>query len=241
MPTNLLDAVSVPTSTPVAPHANGSAQGEAGGARQTVDAFVPGAATGPAEEHRNGSGSAPARDAEAPPFDLDALARDAVAVLFTAAAPVAPAELARVLAISADALVAVVGRLRARPPLGLQVQDAGDAISLVTDPRATPALERFLGAPPPVRLSRAALETLAIIAYRQPATRADVEAVRGVNSDSAVATLLARGLVAEVGRRDTVGRPALLGTTPDFLHYLGLSSLADLLPLRELPAPGVGI
>jgi len=69
------------------------------------------------------------------------------------------------------------------------------------------------------------------VAYRQPVTRGDIDAVRGVNSDSAVATLFARGLVVEVGRRETVGRPALIATTPDFLQYLGLSSLEQLPPL----------
>jgi segregation and condensation protein B len=116
---------------------------------------------------------------------------------------------------------------------------SGDLVHLATAPKSAPAVERFFGTPPPVRLSRAALEALAIIAYRQPVTRAEIEAVRGVNSDSAVATLLARGLVSEVGRRDTAGRPALLGTTPDFLHYLGVSHLEQLppLPAAARPAP----
>ena len=100
-------------------------------------------------------------------------------------------------------------------------------------PSVSPAVERFLGAPPPVRLSRAALESLAVIAYRQPVTRADIDFVRGVNSDTAIATLLARGLVAEVGRKETIGRPALLATTPECLQYLGLRSLADLPPLES--------
>jgi len=95
-------------------------------------------------------------------------------------------------------------------------------------------VERLLGGPVVSRLSRAALEVLAIVAYRQPVTRAEIEAVRGVNSERALETLLGRGLVAEVGRRDTVGRPVLLGTTPGFLDYLGLRSLADLPPLPEV-------
>jgi segregation and condensation protein B len=84
------------------------------------------------------------------------------------------------------------------------------------------------------RLSRAALEVLAVIAYRQPVTRAEIEAIRGVNGDRALATLLSRSLVAEVGRRDTVGRPVLFGTTLDFLEHLGLSSLDEMPPL---PSP----
>jgi segregation and condensation protein B len=92
-------------------------------------------------------------------------------------------------------------------------------------------VERFLGAPPPARLSRAALEALAIVAYRQPVTRGEIDAVRGVDSDSAVSTLLSRGLIAEVGRRETLGRPALLATTPECLQYLGIRSLDELPPL----------
>jgi hypothetical protein len=102
-------------------------------------------------------------------------------------------------------------------------------------------IERYLGAPPPVRLSRAALESLAVIAYRGPATRGEIDAIRGVNSDSAVATLLSRNLVAEVGRRETVGRPALLAITPDCLQYLGVTSLEELpgLPASEVSEPTV--
>ena len=85
-----------------------------------------------------------------------------------------------------------------------------------------------------MRLSRAALEALAVIAYKQPVTRGEIDAIRGVNSDSAVATLLGRSLVAEVGRRETVGRPALLAVTPECLQYLGLRSLDELPPLPEV-------
>jgi segregation and condensation protein B len=88
-----------------------------------------------------------------------------------------------------------------------------------------------------VRLSRAALEALAVVAYRQPVTRGDIDAVRGVNSDSAVATLLGRGLIAEIGRRETVGRPALLAVTPECLQYLGLHSLEELPALPEGAVP----
>ena len=163
------------------------------------------------------------------------LAAQLVAVLFAAAGPLACADAARVLEISSGRLEQVCGYLDEHPPLGLGLQRHADQIQLTTAPTAAPAVERYLGAPPPVRLSRAALESLAVIAYRQPVTRADIDCVRGVNSDSAVATLLARGLVAEIGRKETVGRPALLATTPECLQYLGLRSLADLPPL-EAPA-----
>jgi segregation and condensation protein B len=90
----------------------------------------------------------------------------------------------------------------------------------------------------PVRLGRAALETLAIIAYRQPVTRADVEAVRGVDADSALSSLLAKRLIKIAGRRETVGRPLVYATTPEFLEIFGLKDLAELPVLKEIgPAP----
>jgi segregation and condensation protein B len=77
------------------------------------------------------------------------------------------------------------------------------------------------------------LETLAVIAYRQPVTRAQIEQVRGVNADRAIATLLAHGLIEEVGRLDAPGRPVLFGTTFEFLEHFGLRSLAELPPLPD--------
>lgn len=116
----------------------------------------------------------------------------------------------------------------------------------VTQPEFSPWLRALVGvkARPP-RLSQAALETLAIIAYRQPVTRAEVEQVRGVNVDGTMQTLLERGLVEQSGRAEVVGRPALYSTTPLFLEYFGLRGLDDLpaadelrrLPVERPPAP----
>jgi segregation and condensation protein B len=90
----------------------------------------------------------------------------------------------------------------------------------------------------PARLGRATLETLAIVAYKQPATRADIESVRGVDADAAISTLLERRLVKIVGRKETVGRPLLYATTPEFLEAFGLNDLKDLPSLKELgPVP----
>jgi segregation and condensation protein B len=160
-----------------------------------------------------------------------ALAGDLVAVLFAAAAPLSLFDSARILDISQERLAQVCELLAHQPPTGLALQRHDDRLQLTTAAASGTVVERFLGAPPPVRLSRAALEALAVIAYRQPVTRGEIDAVRGVNSDSAVATLLGRSLVVEVGRRDSVGRPALLALTPDCLQYLGLHSLAELPPL----------
>lgn len=154
-----------------------------------------------------------------------------MAVLFVAPQPLSRSEVCHALSVDETRLRVVLGLLRQRGLPGLQVRQSGAHLQLVTAPGANGAVERLIGSPPPARLSRAALEALAVIAYKQPATRGDVDAVRGVNSDSAVGTLLARGLVTEIGRRETLGRPALLATTPDFLSYLGLAALEELPPL----------
>jgi segregation and condensation protein B len=114
---------------------------------------------------------------------------------------------------------------------GLRLQRVGNTLQLVTAPEFGPYVERFLGLESRQRLSGAALEALAIIAYKQPVTRSAVESVRGVNSDAAIASLITRGLVEEVGRAPTPGRPALLATTMRFLEHFGLSNPAELPPL----------
>jgi segregation and condensation protein B len=162
-----------------------------------------------------------------------ALAAHLVAVLFAAAGPMSSDDAARILDISAERLQDICALLDRLPPTGLALQRFEGRLQLMTAPSSAAVVERFLGSPPAVRLSRAALEALAVTVYRQPVTRGEIDVVRGVNSDSAVATLLARGLVTEVGRRETVGRPALLAVTPECLQYLGLHSLAELPPLPD--------
>jgi len=98
---------------------------------------------------------------------------------------------------------------------------------LGTRPECAPYISRLLRVQPH-RLSRAALETLAIIAYRQPVTGPEIEAIRGVSIDGVLGTLLARGLIAEAGRKQAPGRPILYETTEEFLRYLGLRDLAEL-------------
>lgn len=161
------------------------------------------------------------------------------AVLFVAERPVTVSEIARLLAVSPDAVedaVACLGALFA--DRGLTLQRQGDALQLVTHPRAAPAVQRFLGLEMSAKLSPAALETLAIVAYRQPVTRAQIEALRGVNSDGVLANLAARELVEEVGRLNAVGRPILYGTTFEFLRAFGLGQLSDLPPAGVAPALG---
>src|SRR5919199_673349 len=108
-----------------------------------------------------------------------------------------------------------------------ELRAAIEAVLFVTAPEAARAVSAYLGADR-LRVSTAALETLSVIAYRQPATRADVEAIRGVNCDQTVETLLARRLIEEVGRAERPGRPILYGTTWEFLECFGLSSIYEL-------------
>lgn len=169
--------------------------------------------------------------AAAPEPDIAALLES---ILFVASGPVSLHRLARTLDIS---LAAVRGLLRSLEDdyaqRGLRLQWSGSEVQLTTAPEAAGVVERFLGLETHSRLSQAALEVLAIIAYMQPATRPEIDEIRGVNSDGALRTLLSKGLLEEVGRRETPGRPILYGTTPDFLQYFGLVSLAELPPLAR--------
>lgn len=117
-----------------------------------------------------------------------------------------------------------------QPGRGLYVQEMAGGYVLTTRPEYAPYVEKLL-APRGKGLSHAALETLSIIAYRQPVTRAEMEGVRGVNVDRAVETLLERRLVKEMGRKESPGRPMLFGTTNEFLQYFGLNALSDLPPM----------
>lgn len=122
---------------------------------------------------------------------------------------------------------------------GIRLQRKGDKVQLVSAPEAGSKIERFLAhcvgsLEVSGRLSPAALETLSIVAYRQPVTRAQIEAIRGVQSNSVIRSLVRRGLLEEVGRAETVGRPILYGTTFEFLQQFGLQSLCDLPDWEEL-------
>ena len=155
-------------------------------------------------------------------------------VLFVASGPVSLYRLARTL----DTTEATVRSLLLSMEeeyghRGLRLQWSGNDVQLTTAPEASVVVEHFLGLEVSSRLSQAALEVLAIVAYMQPTTRPEVDDIRGVNSDAALRTLLSKGLIEEVGRMDTPGRPILYGTTPDFLQHFGLASLEELPPLAE--------
>jgi len=115
---------------------------------------------------------------------------------------------------------------------GIRLQRVSRTVQLITAPEISEDVQRFLDLEETTRLSRAALEVLAIIAYQEPVTRPQIDAVRGVNSDSVLRTLLRHGLVDEVGRTDGPGRPFIYATTSDFLNHFGLTSTAELPPLN---------
>lgn len=155
-------------------------------------------------------------------------------LLFVADQPVTARQLANALETEKTAVEEALSALDeayVREEHGLRLQHKGDRVQLVTAPEAAPHIQRFLGLELSRPLSQAALEALSIVAYQQPVTRAQVEAIRGVNSDSVLRTLVGRGLVEGVRRLEQVGRPILYGTTFEFLQQFGLRSLGELPPL----------
>lgn len=156
------------------------------------------------------------------------------AVLFVADQPADVGLIARSLNAPKEEVVQAIEQLAEQcRDRGVRVQRTGDLVQLVSAPETAAYVERFLGMEHP-RLTDASLETLAIIAYRQPITRAGIEAVRGVDCDGPIRTLLARELIEEVGRAPVIGRPTLFGTTVRFLEYFGLEKPDDLPPLPLL-------
>ena len=154
------------------------------------------------------------------------------ALLFVAERPLSRREIAALAGTDRETVDARLGdlevSLRGR---GIRLVLSGDRVELVTAPEAGALIARYVGADA-VRLSPASLETLAIVAYRQPVTRSAIERIRGVDSDYTVRTLLHRRLVVELGRSDAPGRPFLYGTGFDFLERFGLTSLDELPPLE---------
>ena len=165
------------------------------------------------------------------------LLRDLEALLFVSDEPVTSVGLAQALEIDrreVDDLCEELARSYETEGAGIVLRNVAGGWRLSTHPDASPVVERYVLASRHTRLTKAALETLSIIAYKQPVTRHQVSSIRGVNSDGVLRALVDRGLVAEVGREEGPGRPMLYGTTPEFLERLGLPSLVDLPPLAPL-------
>jgi len=157
-------------------------------------------------------------------------------VLFVSGRPLECAELRKLLDIDEATLIEGLQGLAQQlesQGRGIRLQRLGTQVQLVTAPENARYVAALLGLPMTARLTTAAMETLAVIGYRQPITREQIEAVRGVNSDRALASLVQHGLVVEIGRAQTVGRPALFATTVEFLQQFGLTSL------QQLPRPEI--
>ena len=181
--------------------------------------------------------AAPPADSIADDHELD-LSAKIEALLFVASEPASVEQLAQVLHASEgaveEALEGLVARYQER---GLRVQRIHHQVQFVTAPEASADVQHFLGLDASTRLSTAALEALALVAYRQPITRAQIEATRGVNCDGVLRTLLSHGLIAPIGRLEQAGRPIIYGTTFEFLQYFGLTDLSQLPSLEALASP----
>ena len=164
-------------------------------------------------------------------LDTQHIAAAIESLLFVSGRPLQCAELRKLLDIDDERLASSLQMLAdalESQGRGIRLQRLGEQLQLVTAPQNARYVAALLGLPMTARLTTAALETLAAVAYRQPVTRAQIESIRGVNSDRALLSLIQHGLVAEVGRAPTLGRPALFATTAEFLQQFGLTSLQQL-------------
>jgi segregation and condensation protein B len=165
--------------------------------------------------------------------------RTVEALLFASEAPLSAAELARAdPALDEEIVERLIGELRAEyesEGRAFDIFEVAGGYQILTRPEFAPILDRFHTVPVSSRLSAPALETLAIIAYRQPVGRAEIEEIRGVGAGGVLRTLQERGIIDVIGRAETLGRPLLYGTTPAFLSHFGFRSLADLPRPDELP------
>lgn len=156
------------------------------------------------------------------------------AILFVAGEPVAVADLAQALEVSEMEIMHAVEALeRECERRGVTVHRYGDHLRMETRPEYAPYVERLLQPVQRQTLSQTAMETLAVIAYRQPVTKGEVEQVRGVKCDYSVQSLLHKGLIREAGRKEALGRPILYATTDRFLEHFGISDIRELPPLPD--------
>ncbi len=156
------------------------------------------------------------------------------ALLLVATEPPTIDELAEAAGVEPDRIELALLIIAEQESRGVVVQRHGDHVQLTTAPRFSGAVRSFLGIDREVRLSSASLETLAIVAYQQPVTRAEIESVRGVDCSGVLSTLHARGLIESVSRLASVGNPIQYGTSAEFLKHFGLRSLAELPPLGNV-------
>lgn len=155
-------------------------------------------------------------------------------LLYMAVEPITPTVLAKIVGLKEEDVLEIIdeiGHELAKPEHGIQLVELAGGYRIATKPQFAFYVEQLYAKPQTTQLSHAALETLAIIAYKQPITRAEIESIRGVKVEGVLANLLERNLVQEVGRKESPGRPILYGTTSEFLCQFGLKSL------DELPEP----
>jgi segregation and condensation protein B len=179
----------------------------------------------------------PSLDHEMTESRLNDLCAALESLLFVASGEVNPAQLAAAMELPVQEVERGLEELANRyakkdSGRGLRLQRFRGRYQLTTAPQTSAAVERFLGLETASKLSRAALETLAIVLYRQPVTRPQIDSIRGVNSDGVLHSLLIRDLIQEIGRAESPGRPILYSVTPECLQFFGLTSLTDLPPLE---------
>jgi len=158
------------------------------------------------------------------------------AIFFIAGEPLSIDTLQKILEMDSTEIERLVRELIAEYTIkntGLFIAEVAGGIQMVTNPACAPWVKKLLSTAVPTKLSQPSLETLAIIAYKQPIIKAEIEAIRGVNSDGVVKTLLDRRLVKILGRKEVPGRPLMYGTTKEFLQYFGLKDLLELPTLKE--------
>jgi segregation and condensation protein B len=170
-------------------------------------------------------------------WETEELSKVVEALLFSSSKPLSLGELVRLTHSKAKDIVAAISALENRlSNSGLMLQRHADLVQIVTRPLAAPYVAELHGMKSGPRISKAAYETLAIVAYRQPITKHEIDKIRGSNSSTVIDTLIERDLITCVGRAKRPGRPLLYGTTLKFLQLLGISSLDQLPPVEQIIA-----
>lgn len=154
------------------------------------------------------------------------------ALLFVASGPATASQIGEALSLPVKDVESSLSELQKmyENRHGIAIQSHGGRYQLTTAPKFAEDIEKFLGIESTAKLSRAGIETMAIIAYKQPITRPGIDSIRGVSSDGVIKSLLSKGLIQEVGRAEGPGRPILFSTTVEFLQHFGLNSLEQLPP-----------
>ncbi len=195
------------------------------------------AAEEPVREAEPDAYDEPTPEAEAVPEQIEGILE---ALIFTSARPVTTVKLSMAAGVRTDTVESVIVRLRERyvaDGRGFTLENLGGGWQMLSNPHYVDWVERLHLKEADGKLSPAALETLAVVAYRQPVMRADIEAIRGVQVGAILKSLMEKDLVRIAGRADALGRPMLYGTTKRFLDHFGLGGLSDLPNVRELQEP----